>query len=97
MKVSKLVVSLLAALSVSAWAQNLAIVNGKPVPSSRVEALKQQVERSGRPVTPEILAQIKEELILIDCVLLEQPKSLNCLDLWITSWFYNQDNLNFLK
>ncbi len=54
MKVSKLVVSLLAALSLSAWAQNLAIVNGKPVPSSRVEALKQQVERSGRPVTPEI-------------------------------------------
>ena len=48
----------------AAHAQNLAIVNGKPVPSSRVEALKQQVERSGRPVTPDVLAQIKEELVV---------------------------------
>ena len=63
MKLSKLALSLVAALSFSAMAQNLAVVNGKPVPSSRVEVLKQQVERSGRPVTPEILAQIKEELI----------------------------------
>ena len=45
MKVSKLALSLIAALSLSAWSQNLAIVNGKPVPSARVEALKQQVER----------------------------------------------------
>ena len=63
MKFSKLALSLVAVLSFSATAQNIAVVNGKPVPSSRVEALKQQVERSGRPVTPEILAQIKEELI----------------------------------
>ena len=74
MKVSKLVVGLLAALSLSAWAQNLAIVNGKPVPSSRVEALKQQVERSGRPVTPEILAQIKEELIAREIFMQEARK-----------------------
>ena len=74
MKVSKLAVSLLAALSLSAWSQNLAIVNGKPVPSSRVEALKQQVERSGRPVTPEILAQIKEELIAREIFMQEARK-----------------------
>ncbi len=41
--------------------------------------------------------QIKEELIYFDCVLLEQTKSLNGLDLWITSWFYSQMNLKFLK
>ena len=74
MKVSKLAVSLMAALSLSAWSQNLAIVNGKPVPSSRVEALKQQVERSGRPVTPEILAQIKEELIAREVFMQEARK-----------------------
>ena len=74
MKFSKLALSLLAALSFSASAQNLAIVNGKPVPSSRVEALKQQVERSGRPVTPEILAQIKEELIARDVFMQEARK-----------------------
>jgi peptidyl-prolyl cis-trans isomerase C len=61
-------------LSLSAMAQNLAVVNGKPVPSSRVEALKQQVERSGRPVTPEILAQIKEELIAREIFVQEARK-----------------------
>jgi peptidyl-prolyl cis-trans isomerase C len=44
------------------------------VPSSRVEALKQQVERSGRPVTPEILAQIKEELIAREIFMQEARK-----------------------
>jgi len=65
---------MVAVLSMSAWAQNLAVVNGKPVPSSRVEALKQQVERSGRPVTPEILAQIKEELIAREIFMQEARK-----------------------
>ena len=74
MKLSKLALGLLAALSFSAMAQNLAIVNGKPVSSSRVEALKQQVERSGKPVTPEILAQIKEELIAREIFMQEARK-----------------------
>ena len=74
MKFSKLALSLVAALSFSALAQNLAVVNGKPVPTSRVEALKQQVERSGRPVTPEILAQIKEELIAREIFMQEARK-----------------------
>jgi hypothetical protein len=38
-----------------------------------------------------------EKLIHFDCVLLEQPKSENGLVLWITSWFYNKENLEFLK
>jgi peptidyl-prolyl cis-trans isomerase C len=74
MKLSTLAFSLVAALSFSAWSQNLALVNGKPVPLSRVEALKQQVERSGRPVTPEILAQIKEELIAREIFMQEARK-----------------------
>jgi peptidyl-prolyl cis-trans isomerase C len=44
-------------------AQNIAIVNGKPVPTARVEALAQQVARSGRPVTPDMQSQVKEEVI----------------------------------
>ena len=43
------------------------------------------------------LDHLKDELILIDCFLLEQPKNLNGLDLWITSWFYNHDDLEFMK
>ena len=39
-----------------------------------------------------------EKIIHFDCVLLEQPKnSLNGLVLWITSWFHNKENLEFLK
>jgi hypothetical protein len=38
-----------------------------------------------------------EKLIQIDCILLEQPKSLNGFVLWITSWFYNQNDLKFLR
>ena len=43
--------------------------------------------------------QIKDEedLIHFDCVLLEQPKSENGLVLWITSWFYNQMDFEFLR
>ena len=44
--------------------------------------------------------QIKdnENLIHFDCVLLEEQKNNeNGFDLWITSWFYNQKNLEFLK
>ncbi len=74
MKKSLLSVALLAAVSLPVWAQNIAVVNGKPVPSSRVEALKQQVERSGRPVTPEMMGQIKEELIAREVFMQEARK-----------------------
>ena len=56
--------SMLAVAAPAAWAQNVAIVNGKAVPSSRVEALSQQIARSGRPVTPEMQGQLKEEVIV---------------------------------
>ena len=74
MKKSLLSVALMAAVSVPVWAQNIAVVNGKAVPSSRVEALKQQVERSGRPVTPEMMGQIKEELIAREVFMQEARK-----------------------
>ncbi len=55
--------TLLALYAAPALAQNIAIVNGKPVPTARVEALAQQVARSGRPVTPDMQGQLKEEVI----------------------------------
>lgn len=57
-----------------AIAQNVAVVNGKAVPKERVEVLKQQVERSGRPITPEIEGQIKEEVIAREIFLQEAQK-----------------------
>ena len=43
--------------------------------------------------------KIKEmDLIHFDCVLVEHPENkLDGFSLWITSWFYNQNNLEFLK
>lgn len=74
MKKQMLSAALVALLAAPAFAQNIAVVNGKPVPTSRVDALKQQVEASGRPVTPEVLAQIKEELIAREVFIQEAKK-----------------------
>jgi hypothetical protein len=41
--------------------------------------------------------KIKEELILEDCVLWKNSNVINGFQLWITSWFYNEKNLEFLK
>ena len=38
-----------------------------------------------------------EKLIHIDCVILEHSGSINGYVMWITSWFYTQENLNFLR
>ncbi len=69
-----LATAVLATLSISASAQNIAIVNGKAVPSSRVEALKEQVARSGRPITPEVEGQIKDEVITREIFMQEAQK-----------------------
>ena len=66
--------AVLASLSITVNAQNIAIVNGKAVPTSRVEALKQQVARSGRPITPDVEAQIKEEVIAREIFMQEAQK-----------------------
>ena len=66
--------AVLATLSIGAYAQNIAIVNGKAVPKARVEALAQQVARSGRPITPEVEAQIKEEVIAREIFMQEAQK-----------------------
>jgi peptidyl-prolyl cis-trans isomerase C len=68
------IAALLGSLSLAAMAQNVAIVNGKSVPLTRVEALKQQVERSGRPVTPEMQQQIKDEVIAREIFMQEAQK-----------------------
>ena len=61
-------------LSLGAQAQNLAIVNGKAVPKTRMDALAQQVVRSGRPMTPDVEAQIKEEVIAREIFMQEAQK-----------------------
>jgi peptidyl-prolyl cis-trans isomerase C len=73
--------SMLLAFAPAAMAQNIAIVNGKAVAKSRVDALAQQMARSGRPIPPEMQAQLKDEVILREVFMQEaQSKGLDATD-----------------
>lgn len=70
-----LLAAALIALPMVAGAQNVAIVNGKPVPKARVEALMTQATRGGeQPRTPELEARVKEEVVLREIFAQEAEK-----------------------
>jgi peptidyl-prolyl cis-trans isomerase C len=73
--------ALLAGLAPVAEAQNVAIVNGRAVPKARLDALAQQLARSGRPVTPELQGQLREEVIAREIFIQEaQIRGLDATD-----------------
>ena len=41
--------------------------------------------------------KIKKQLILYYCVLLEDKNQIKVFELWITPWFHNEMNLEFLR
>ena len=57
-----------------AAAQNVAIVNGKPVPKARLDQLSAQLAKTGRPVTPDIAEQLKQEVIAREVFMQEAQK-----------------------
>lgn len=61
-------------LAAPAVAQNIAIVNGKAVPKSRVDALLQQATRQGQPKTPELEQQVRDEVVLREMFMQEAEK-----------------------
>ena len=61
-------------LPLGAQAQNIAIVNGKPVPQARLTTLVQQAERAGQQVTPELQAQAKDQVVLREIFAQEAEK-----------------------
>lgn len=63
-----------AAVALPAVAQNLAVVNGKPIPSSRVDAMVKQLAARGQPDTPELRAMIKDELITREVLIQEADR-----------------------
>ena len=71
---SALAAAALIAAAPATFAQNVAIVNGKAVPTSRVKALEQQVAASGRPIDDATRDQIKEEVILREVFMQEAQK-----------------------
>ena len=72
--VATAVAGLLVLSAQGVFAQNLAIVNGKAVPKTRLDALAQQVAKSGRPVTPEMEGQMREEVIAREVFMQEAEK-----------------------
>ena len=66
--------SLMALGMQGALAQNIAIVNGKAVPKARLDTIAQQVAKSGRPVTPDMQAQLREEVIAREIFMQEAEK-----------------------
>ena len=64
----------LLAIAVPAFAQNVAIVNGKAVPKARADVLASQLAKAGRPVGPEMLDQIKQEVIAREIFMQEAQK-----------------------
>ncbi len=55
--------ALVAGFSFAAFAQNAAVVNGKPIPSSRVDAMMKQVTSQGQKDTPELRSMVRQELV----------------------------------
>jgi peptidyl-prolyl cis-trans isomerase C len=65
---------LAALLPLAASAQNVAIVNGKAVPKSRVDTLLLQAQRGGQAVTPEMQQQARDQVVLREIFAQEAEK-----------------------
>ncbi|GAB3538665.1 peptidylprolyl isomerase [Noviherbaspirillum agri] len=74
LKPARLLMALIAAAALPAMAQNLAVVNGKPVPSSRADVMIKQLAAQGQPDTPQLRAMVKEELINREILIQEADK-----------------------
>lgn len=55
-------------------AQNIALVNGKPVPKARLDAMLNQLAKQGQPQNPELADKVKEQLVLREIYAQEAEK-----------------------
>lgn len=73
-KPARLLVLLFAVASIPAFAQNLAVVNGKAIPSSRADLMVKQMTSQGQADSPQLRGAIKEELINREILMQEADK-----------------------
>ncbi len=73
-KPAHLLVALFVSAALPVMAQNLAVVNGKPVPSSRADVMVKQMVAQGQQDTPELRAMVKDELINREILIQEADK-----------------------
>ena len=63
MKKTRLCVLLAAFAAAPAFAQNIAVVNGTPIPKARADALIEQLVHQGQQNTPQLQMAVREELV----------------------------------
>jgi peptidyl-prolyl cis-trans isomerase C len=74
-KPARLLLALIAVAAAPAFAQNLAVVNGKPIPSSRADAVVKQVVAQGQGQdSPQLREVIKRDLIAREVLMQEAIK-----------------------
>ncbi|UGQ48535.1 peptidylprolyl isomerase [Massilia endophytica] len=74
-KPASLLLALIAVASAPAFAQNVAVVNGKGIPTSRVDAIVKQVVAQGQQAdSPQLRDMIKKELIGREVMMQEATK-----------------------
>ena len=61
-------------MPLAASAQNIATVNGKPVPKARMDMLLQQAARGGQAMTPELQNQARDQVVLREIFVQEAVK-----------------------
>jgi peptidyl-prolyl cis-trans isomerase C len=65
MKLTTTLLAVACALPLAAAAQNIATVNGKPVPKARVDTLMEQATRGGQQQrTPELEQRVRDEVVI---------------------------------
>ena len=77
--------------------QDQSLTEDKRIKLNKIREEQIEKIKELKEINLNLLNNEDEELIHFDCVLLEQPESLNGFDLWITSWFYNEKDLKFLR
>ena len=63
-----------ASFALPVHAQNIAVVNGKAVPKARIDALLAQATKQGQPVTPEMEAQVRDEVVMREMFIQEAER-----------------------
>ena len=84
-KHARLLALLVATVSMPAFAQNIAVVNGKPIPTSRADAMVKQMVQQGQQDTPEMRAMIKDELINRE-ILAQEAEKLGFKEMMISKY-----------
>ncbi len=74
LKPARLLIALLTVVALPVLAQNLAVVNGKKIPSARADAMIKQALTQGQKDTPELRKAAKEQLINQEILFQEAEK-----------------------